>query len=64
MLRVASELRRKMEKLKGKQQEERKQDWREKTCDANGDMPEFNFSTGLASLKLDDLQEFITEMNL
>lgn len=64
MLRVASELRRKMEKLKSKQQEESKQDWREKACDANGDVPEFNFSTGLASLKLDDLQEFITEMNL
>uniref|UniRef100_A0A7C8ZN51 Protein MIS12 homolog n=2 Tax=Opuntia streptacantha TaxID=393608 RepID=A0A7C8ZN51_OPUST len=64
MLRAASELRRKMEKLKTKQQEESERDWREKACDANGDIPEFNFSTGLASLKLDDLHEFITEMNI
>lgn len=64
MLRVASELRRKMEQLKSKQDEESKQDWREKTRDANGDLPELKFSKGLTSMKLDNLQEFIAEVNL
>lgn len=66
MLRVASELRRKMEQLKSKQKEEIERDRRERRAyDTNGNLPELkNFSKGLSSLKLDELQGFVAEANL
>ncbi|KAK9669036.1 hypothetical protein RND81_13G104200 [Saponaria officinalis] len=55
MLRVASELRRKMDQLKTKQKEDIVRNRKERADIANG---------GLCNMKSDSLQEFIAEMNL
>ncbi|GMH01055.1 hypothetical protein Nepgr_002894 [Nepenthes gracilis] len=62
MIRSASELRAKMEKLKIKRLEDMERSKRDRIDSASGDLPALNFNEGLLNVKLEELEEFAAEV--